>query len=67
MEGFFPQVAFTLFGIPIRDTVVFTWIMMALMAGTGALLGLVRPAAMEMLSRSCRCWVRWRCSSPWPT
>jgi F-type H+-transporting ATPase subunit a len=49
MEGFFPQVAFTLFGIPIRDTVVFTWIMMALMAGTGALLGLVRPAAMEML------------------
>ena len=30
MEDFFPQVAFTIFGIPVRDTVISTWVMMAL-------------------------------------
>jgi F-type H+-transporting ATPase subunit a len=29
MEDFFPQVAFTIFGVPVRDTVISTWIMMA--------------------------------------
>ncbi|MEA3345875.1 MAG: F0F1 ATP synthase subunit A [Chloroflexota bacterium] len=32
MEGFFPQTVFTVFGIPVRDTVISTWIMMIIIA-----------------------------------
>jgi hypothetical protein len=33
MENVFPQVVFTPFGIPIRDTVISMWVMMALVVG----------------------------------
>ncbi len=49
MEDFFPQVVFTIFGIPVRDTVVSTWIMMAIVVGAAAVVGRRRPAALEML------------------
>ena len=49
MEGFFPQVVFTIFGIPIRDTVVSTWIMMVIIVGAAAMIGRRQPAALEML------------------
>lgn len=44
-----PQVVFTVFGIGIRDTVVTTWIMMALLVGVAALLRKRRPALLEIL------------------
>jgi len=49
MEEFFPQVVFTLFGIPVRDTVVSTWIMMAIIVGATAVIGRRWPAALEVL------------------
>ena len=49
MDGVFPQVVFTILGIPVRDTVVSTWVMMALIVGTAALIGRRRPMALEML------------------
>lgn len=49
MEDFFPQVVFTMFDIPVRDTVVSTWIMMAIIVGTVAVVGRRWPAALEML------------------
>ena len=49
MEGFFPQVVFTIFGIPVRDTVVSTWIMMAIIVGVAAVIGRRWPAVLEML------------------
>jgi F-type H+-transporting ATPase subunit a len=49
MEDFFPQVVFTIFGIPVRDTVISTWIMMAIIVGAAAVVGRRWPAALEML------------------
>jgi len=49
MEGVFPQVVFRFLGIPVRDTVVSTWVMMALIVGAAALIGRRRPMALEML------------------
>ncbi len=49
MEGFFPQVAFTILNIPVRDTVVSTWIMMAIIVGAAAVVGRRWAAALEML------------------
>jgi len=49
MEGFFPQVVFTIFGVPVRDTVVSTWIMMAIIVGVAAVIGRRWPAVLEML------------------
>jgi len=49
MEGFFPQVIFTIFDIPVRDTVISTWIMMAIIVGVAAVVGRRWPAALEML------------------
>lgn len=49
MEEVFPQVAFYLFGIPVRDTVVYTWIMMALIVGVAALVGRRIPTGLEMV------------------
>ena len=49
MNDFFPQVIFTVFGIPVRDTIISTWVMMALIV---ALIVIARrrwPAALEML------------------
>ena len=49
MEDFFPQVVFTIFGIPVRDTVISTWIMMAIIVGAAAVVGRRWPAALEMI------------------
>jgi F-type H+-transporting ATPase subunit a len=49
MEDFFPQVVFTIFGIPVRDTVVSTWIMMVIIVGVAAVANRRWPAALEML------------------
>ncbi len=49
MEDFFPQVVFTISGIPVRDTVVSTWIMMAIVVGAAAVAGRRWPEALEML------------------
>jgi len=49
MEDFFPQVVFTIFGIPVRDTVVSTWIMIVIIAGAAAVVSRRWPEALEML------------------
>jgi F-type H+-transporting ATPase subunit a len=49
MEGVFPEVVFQIFGIPVRDTVVSTWVMMAIVVGVAAVAGRRWPMAMEML------------------
>ncbi len=49
MEGFFPQVVFRVFGIPVRDTVISTWIMMALIVASAIVVRRRWPAALEML------------------
>ena len=49
MEDFFPQVVFTIFDIPVRDTVISTWIMMAIIVGAAAVVGRRWPAALEMI------------------
>jgi F-type H+-transporting ATPase subunit a len=49
MEGFLPRVVFTVFGVPIRDTVVATWAMMALLLGAAAVINRFKPTALEML------------------
>ncbi len=49
MEGFFPHVVFTVLGIPVRDTVVSTWVMMAVVVGLAIVVGRRRPTALEML------------------
>jgi len=48
MEDFFPQVAFTIFGVPVRDTVISTWIMIGLIVA--AIVAARRwPAVLDML------------------
>jgi F-type H+-transporting ATPase subunit a len=49
MEDFFPQVVFTVLGIPVRDTVISTWVMIALIVALAVVVGRRRPAALEML------------------
>ena len=49
MEGVFPEVIFTVWGISIRDTVLSTWIMMLVVVAAAAIIGRRRPAALEML------------------
>ncbi|RLC62903.1 MAG: ATP synthase F0 subunit A [Chloroflexota bacterium] len=49
MEGVFPRAMFTILGIPVRDTIVSTWIMMAIIVGAAAIIGRRRPMALEML------------------
>lgn len=49
MQGFFPEVVFSIFGIGVRDTVVSTWIMMAIVIAVAILIRRRRPTALEML------------------
>jgi F-type H+-transporting ATPase subunit a len=49
MDDFFPQVVFSVFGIPVRDTIISTWIMMALVVALAAVARRRWPAALEML------------------
>jgi F-type H+-transporting ATPase subunit a len=49
MEGFFPQVVFYLGSVPIRDTVVSTWVMVALLTAGALVLRWRWPAALDQL------------------
>jgi F-type H+-transporting ATPase subunit a len=49
MDRVAPKVIFHIFGLPIRDTVVSTWITMALITGTAIIVGRRRPVALEIL------------------
>jgi len=49
MLGVFPEVVFTVAGIPVRDTVVSTWMMMVVIVAVVLLLRKVKPTALEML------------------
>lgn len=48
MDGFFPEVVFTIFGIPVKDTVISTWIMLAIAIG---LVWVVRRCCPILLER----------------
>jgi F-type H+-transporting ATPase subunit a len=49
MEGVNPQVLFYIFGLPIRDTVVSTWVMMAVLVLLAIIIGKRQPVALELL------------------
>lgn len=50
MEDVFPRIVFTVLGgIPVRDTVVSTWIMMAVVVGLVVIARRYNPALLEML------------------
>ena len=49
MEGVFPEIAFTFFGIPIRDTVVSTWMMMVIILACAVVINKKQPVLLEML------------------
>jgi len=49
MEEVFPKVVLTVFGMPIRDTVVSTWVAMGIIIGLAWLVQRKLPAAAEML------------------
>jgi F-type H+-transporting ATPase subunit a len=49
MGNFFPQVVFEIFGIPVRDTVISTWVMMALVVAVVTIARRRWPTALEML------------------
>jgi F-type H+-transporting ATPase subunit a len=49
MKDFFPQVVFTIFGIPVRDTIVSTWVMVALVVAVMAVARRRWPTALEMV------------------
>jgi F-type H+-transporting ATPase subunit a len=49
MQDVFPQVVFSVFGIPVRDSVISTWIMMVLIVAVAILVRRRWPVALEML------------------
>lgn len=49
MENIAPQVVFTLFNIPVRDTVVSTWVVMGLITLIAILIGRRKPVMLEIL------------------
>lgn len=49
MDDVFPRVVFTVWGIPVRDTVISTWAMMVIIMGVTVMLRRWRPTALEML------------------
>jgi F-type H+-transporting ATPase subunit a len=49
MEHVFPQVLFTLYGIPIRNTVISTWAMIVMIAVAVLILRKKTPVILEML------------------
>jgi len=49
MERVVPKVVFNIFGLPIRDTVVSTWIAMVLIVGAAIIVGRRRPIVLEIL------------------
>ena len=49
MEAITPQVVFYLFGFPVTDTVVSTWVMMVIIVSVAFLIRKYKPAAGEMI------------------
>ena len=49
MEDVFPKVVFTILGIPIRDTVISTWVMMVFIVAVAIIVNRRQPVALEML------------------
>jgi len=49
MKGVFPEVVVTVLGIPVRDTVIFTWFMIMVVTAAAYALGRSRPGALDML------------------
>jgi F-type H+-transporting ATPase subunit a len=49
MEELFPQVVFRIFGIPVRDTVISSWVASALILVLMVVARRIRPTAVEML------------------
>ncbi|MBN1438034.1 MAG: F0F1 ATP synthase subunit A [Anaerolineales bacterium] len=49
MEDVLPKVVFTVFGLPVRDTVVATWAMILLVLLAAAFINRRKPTALEML------------------
>ncbi len=49
MEDVFPQVVFYIFGIPVRDTVISTWILMAVLVMGARFIAQKQPTLLEML------------------
>jgi F-type H+-transporting ATPase subunit a len=49
MEEVFPKVVLTVFGMPIRDTVISTWVAMVIIIGLAWLMQRKLPGAAEML------------------
>jgi F-type H+-transporting ATPase subunit a len=48
MDAVFPEVAFTILGIPIRDAVISTWIMMIMLVAGARFLVQKKPALLEI-------------------
>jgi F-type H+-transporting ATPase subunit a len=49
MDEFLPKVAFTVYGVGVRDTVVATWALMAILLLLAVVINRRRPTALEML------------------
>lgn len=49
MEGLFPEVVFRILGIPVRDTVISSWVVSALILGIAMVFRRAAPTAIEML------------------
>jgi len=49
MDGFFPQVVFSIAGIEVRDTVVSTWLMMVAVLALAIVIRRRRPIILEMV------------------
>ncbi len=49
MDGFFPQEVFSIFGIGITNTIVSTWVMMAIVMAVVLIIRRFAPSALEML------------------
>jgi len=52
MEAITPKIIFYLFGLPITDTVVSTWVMMVILVGIAFLIRNFKPDAAEMVLES---------------
>lgn len=48
MEEVFPKVVFTIYGIPVRDTVVSTWAMMLIIVAVVWIMRQIKPTSLEM-------------------
>ena len=52
MDQVFPKIAFTIFGLGVRDTVVSTWIMILIIVVAIELFNRFKPGAIEMLFKT---------------